>query len=372
MAQFDPDSFIEENTKKQTVSGPSAQVDTASSFDADKFISESAGVAAPAGGAAFDPDKFLQAPLAPPETLDVTTQGLQPPDSMLPAFYYGGATGLGQMGRDVAAAARTARVPITQGVTTAAARYMGAQGARPLIDIAALSMGSPIPPVATLETARGVAAGLKDLARGAKEMGDYLSKFPAEAAETLRPAITTFADNLNEAEYAKFKAQADKVGVERAIRDFKIPDRLKNVESFTGAVKQMKEITPPSIARQIAGPLARGALKVAGPVSLAYDVAQAYPYYQAANAPERMASGEVGRQVSQARSAMLSQPTPAPLTPQEAANLLASGDRRTIDIYGGVNKLLETAGNTAAQPETPGFIDRAMNVWRRYQGVPQR
>ena len=364
MAQFDPDAFIEENTKKETTSE--------SSFDPDKFISESGGGGAPAGGAAFDPDKFLQAPLAPPETLDVTTQGLQPPDSMLPAFYYGGATGLGQMGRDVAAAARTARVPITQGVTTAAARYMGAQGARPLVDIAALSMGSPIPPVATLETARGVFEGVKDLARGAKEMGDYLSKFPAEAAETLRPAVTTFTEALSDAEYKTFKDLADKEGIAKAIKDFRPPARLKENAQFVQALGQMRSITPPSIARQIAGPLARGALKVAGPVSLAYDVAQAYPYYQAANAPERMASGEVGRQVSQARRAMLSQPTPAPLTPQEAANLLASGDRRTIDIYGGVNKLLETAGNTAAQPETPGFIDRAMNVWRRYQGVPQR
>lgn len=364
MAKFDPDSFIEENTKKETESG--------SSFDPDKFISEFGGGSTGATSQPFDPDKFLETPVTPQQTLDVTAEVLQPPGAMAPAFYYGAPTGLGQMGRDVAAATRAARGPLMEGAQTAASRYIGAQGAKPFIDIAAMSAGSPIPPMATLETARATLETGKSLFAGAKQMGDYLSKFPAEAAETLRPAVTTFTDNLNQAEYAKFKAQADKVGIERAIRDFKVPDRLKDVETFTSAVKQMKEITPPSIARQIAGPLLRGAARVAGPAALAYDVYEAYPYYQAANVPERMASGEVGRQVSQARRAMLNQPTPAPLTPQEAANLLASGDRRTIDIYGGVNKLLETAGNTQAQPETPGFIDRAMNVWRKYQSVPAR
>jgi hypothetical protein len=359
MAQFDPDAFIEENTKKETVPGPGP-------------------VSEPGPGPSFDPDKFITESVVQPTAVPTQQQGLTPPDGFLPAYYYGAPSGVGQLARNVGSAAEAARAPFMDAAGKAAARYVGPAGVKPFIDMAAMTTmgtltgGAAIPPIATFESARAAYGATKGLFSGAKEMADYLSKFPAEAADRLGPAVTTFADNLNEAEYAKFKTQIDKVGVERAIRDFKIPDRLKDVEAFTGAVKQMKEITPPSIARQVAGPLLRGAARVAGPVGLAYDVVQAYPYYEAANAPERMASGEVGRQVSQARRAMLSQPTPAPLSPQEAANLLASGDRRLIDIYGGVNKLVEAAGQTVAQPETPGFIDRAMNTWRRYQGVPTR
>jgi hypothetical protein len=40
-------------------------------------------------------------------------------------------------------------------------------------------------------------------------------------------------------------------------------------------------------------------------------------------------------------------PTPAPLSAQEARNLLASGDERTINIYGGRAKLQAIANPNA-------------------------
>jgi len=89
----------------------------------------------------------------------------------------------------------------------------------------------------------------------------------------------------------------------------------------------------PGYAANVAGGLARGAARVAGPAGLAYDIYEAYPYYEQANVPQRLQSGEIPRQMQAARRMMLNAPTPAPLTRQEAQNLLASGDQRTIDIY---------------------------------------
>jgi hypothetical protein len=39
--------------------------------------------------------------------------------------------------------------------------------------------------------------------------------------------------------------------------------------------------------------------------------------------------------MAEAQQMMLNRPTPAPLSPQEASNLLQSDDQRTINIYGG-------------------------------------
>ena len=56
-------------------------------------------------------------------------------------------------------------------------------------------------------------------------------------------------------------------------------------------------------------------------------------------------------------------------TPQEAANALASGDVRTIQMYGGAPRLQQIAGQRQAQPAVPSWIDAAMQNFQRYRGV---
>lgn len=94
---------------------------------------------------------------------------------------------------------------------------------------------------------------------------------------------------------------------------------------------------------KIAAPVAR----VAGPAGAALTAAEAYPYLQQAQVGERTKSGEVGKMVKSATKMALAMPTPAPLTPTEAQNLLASGDERTINIYGGRAKLQAIANPNA-------------------------
>jgi len=372
MAAFDPDKFLTEREKESDVQETAASAPSA--FNPDEFLRGASGGSAAQPTAPFNPDVFLNAPTVPQEALSAPVPSAP---GAAPAFYYSSPTGIPQLAGDLRAAAAAAKPVMMNAAGGAMERYMAAKSAKPLLDVIAVTTMPtvglpPVPPMATYESARAAIEAGKGLFAGTKEMADYLTRFPADAANTLRPAVTTFTEALSEAEYKKFKDAADKSGIEKAIKNFKLPERLVDNPAVVDALKTMKSITPPSAAAQVAGPLARGALRLAGPAALAYDISEAYPYYEAAGAPGRLASGEIRQQLGQARRAMLNAPTPAPLSPQEAANLLASGDRRLIDIYGGVNKLVETAGQTTAQPETQNFIDRAMNTWRKYQGVPIR
>jgi hypothetical protein len=113
-------------------------------------------------------------------------------------------------------------------------------------------------------------------------------------------------------------------------------------------------------AMKVIGPVLKGAAKVAGPVGMAYNVYEAMPYLEQAG-PE-LTSGAAQNRMAQAQNMMVNRPTPAPLNPTEASNLLASGDERTINIYGGRARLNEIVKggirNLAAQrvlaPIAPG------------------
>jgi hypothetical protein len=85
--------------------------------------------------------------------------------------------------------------------------------------------------------------------------------------------------------------------------------------------------------------------RLAGPAGLAYSAYQAAPELAAAG--QQLNLGQAQQRMRQAQQAPLSMPTPAPLSAQEANNLLASGDERTINIYGGRQKLMAVANPNA-------------------------
>lgn len=92
---------------------------------------------------------------------------------------------------------------------------------------------------------------------------------------------------------------------------------------------------------QTAGRIAAPVARVAGPAGMVASAYEAAPYLKQADIGQRTKSGEVGQMVKSATKMALAMPTPAPLSPQEAKNLLDSGDERTINIYGGRQKLLQ-------------------------------
>jgi hypothetical protein len=85
--------------------------------------------------------------------------------------------------------------------------------------------------------------------------------------------------------------------------------------------------------------------RLAGPAGLAYSLYQAAPELHAAG--QQLNLGQAQQRMRQAQQAPLTMPTPAPLSAQEANNLLASGDERTINIYGGRQKLMSIANPNA-------------------------
>jgi len=89
------------------------------------------------------------------------------------------------------------------------------------------------------------------------------------------------------------------------------------------------------IVKQLAlskvAPALGAAARVAGPAGLAYSIYEASPYIQQGG--QELASGQAQQRMREAQRAVLNAPTPAPLTAQEAQNLIASGDQRLINIY---------------------------------------
>ena len=67
------------------------------------------------------------------------------------------------------------------------------------------------------------------------------------------------------------------------------------------------------------------------------------------------------------RQAVANMPTGYQPTAQEAANLLASGDQRTIEMYGGAQRLAQAAAARSAQPAQESWMDRAMSISRKYR-----
>jgi hypothetical protein len=149
---------------------------------------------------------------------------------------------------------------------------------------------------------------------------DMLKSAPSEVADKISNMWNTGGGNnavkswLNSAE-----GQA----IRKAIPEFGA-NAARYIEAAPSALQQ---------AGRMMKPLAVGAARVAGPVGLAYDVSQAMPYLEQAEVGRRTQSGEVGQMMRQARRAQLNAPTAAPLTAQEAANLVASGDQRMMQIY---------------------------------------
>ena len=95
------------------------------------------------------------------------------------------------------------------------------------------------------------------------------------------------------------------------------------------------------------------------------------PYAQTVRG-EYATQGQAG--AANRRNAQLNQPTPAPLTPQEATNLLQSGDQRTIDIYGGAAALQQIATGQAVDvmsqpPNAMNFLGRVKELSKRYNSV---
>ena len=229
--------------------------------------------------------------------------------------------------------------------------------------------------------AAGAAENIMDKVKAAQTAAGEASKFVSQTTPIVDPTtgrITQYPgvdayrqmwNSLPADDAARLSAVYDKGGGPNGVKAF-----IKSAEGKAlmeanpvfreAAAKYVSEV--PGLLTQAgraAAPVARTALRALGPAGLAYDVYEAMPYLEKAG-PE-LTSGAAQNRMIQAQNMMVNRPTPAPLNPEEAANLLASGDQRTIEIYGGAQRLAQAAAARAPQPES--WMDRAMNISRKYR-----
>jgi hypothetical protein len=195
-----------------------------------------------------------------------------------------------------------------------------------LTDVALTQMGAP--PVAGMKKIYDTYQGAKEVA---SNVGNFLSKVPAETLQQIRPAAN-YLDTVLPDLASMTKDQ---------IKNFKLPGNLANDAQAVAALREVQNAIPGTMSKIGAGlaPLARGVGRVAGPAGMALNVYDAAQTARETDLGGRLVTGE-GQRAQQASTNMLNRNvsgyTP---NPQEAQNILASGDERMINMYGGRLKL---------------------------------
>ena len=213
------------------------------------------------------------------------------------------------------------------------------------VDVTAMMLGSPVPPVGAMsmyDTMKRTAEASKTVFNNINQALGYLPKgIDVEAA--------TFINGLSPEDQGKLLKDINTKGLDKGLKEFTAPQYLD--EAGREALKATQSSIPSTMTKvgRAIVPIMRTAARVAGPVGTAMQVAEAMPYMEQSQIGQRTQSGEVGQLMRGSRNMMLNQPTPQQLTPMEASNLLSSGDRRLIDIYGGEQALQLAIRKKAAE-----------------------
>lgn len=235
------------------------------------------------------------------------------------------------------------------------------------IDMVVGSMGLP-PPYAAVESVqsgvKAYQAGKESLSEASRLASQFSDKADIGKYQNLWKAVAKVDPGTEKIISNIYHTQGGGQGVKNWLtttaegqRFLADPKTAQIAEQYIGAMPSKG-----AQAMKVIGPVLKGAARVAGPVGMAYNMYEAAPYL--AKAGPELTSGAAQNRMAQAQNMMLSRPTPAPLSPTEASNLLASGDERTINIYGGRARLNDIVKggirNLAAQrvlaPIAPGQI----------------
>jgi len=328
---FDPDEFLATSTTKE------AEPEKKSGFDVDAFLSEGTKEPEPTA-----PAEATAGPVAPSEGSLV--------GAVAPAItgYGMGSTGVKQLGQDVYAVTKPLAQSLMEGGRNVANVYKASPIMAPLAD--AIGMATiGIPPVAASQSAMGAYDKYKAL-EASKNVGSQVLSQGAPSTTPVRGAPTTttiepyiqmsksatpeVSQKLTELYGAKTGG-----GGNNAVRSWLNSAEGRAAQAanpeFAAKAAEYLKVVPGygTQAMKIVSPILKGAARVAGPAGMAYNLYEAAPYLEQAG-PE-LTSGRAKNRMVEAQQMMLNRPTPAPLSPQEASNLLQSDDQRTINIYGG-------------------------------------
>jgi hypothetical protein len=278
--------------------------------------------------------KQLNGPVAP--TGDNLVQSAV--QTALPAMYAPGATGVKELAKDVYGAV----APVaSNAVKNAAASY----AKNPLGAVAdAVLLHGGLPPV--YGTVKGVQGGY-DAFKTAKAIAGNLNEVFSRYAPGTADEAAKWVSALKPEDTVKFYEAAQKEGLDKALKNFKAPGYLG--EEASAALNATKSAIPTTMSKigQVVGPVARVVGKIAGPAGLAMNAYDAAQFAREADLGGRLARGE-GKIAQQTFNNMVNKNTSGyQPSAQEAKNLLDSGDERTINIYGGRQKLQSIANPNA-------------------------
>lgn len=278
-------------------------------------------------------------------------EGAGPLGAVAPAmtgYGYAGPTGMKELGQAVKAGASPYMSAAGEGLKKTVDIYKARPIMAPLIDAAGvMTMG--VPPIAAGQQAMGAYDKFNAIREGAQGAGSVLS----QGAPTTSP-VKGLPTTETKGPYADMKRIAppdikqkitDLYGMKtggggnNAVRSWLNSAEGKAAQAanpeFAAKAAEYLKVVPGygQQAMKVVSPLLKGAARVAGPLGMAANLYEAAPYLEKAG-PE-LSSGAAQNRMADAQRMMLSRPTPQPLTPQEASNLLQSDDARTINIYGG-------------------------------------
>ena len=260
---------------------------------------------------------------------DVAKQALQ---AIAPSMITQGATGLGQLAGDVAAAAKPI-MDVGRGVV----QSYKANPAGMVADAVLLHGGVP-PVFGGVKTAEG----LYDTYKAAKEVGGNVSNMLSRLPESARDNFMKVVGQLKPDDAARLMEQGPK-----GLKSFELPSYVgpKGAEAFA----QVQSQVPSTMQKvgSVAGPIARGAGKVLGPAGMAMNVYDAGQMARETELGSRLAQGQ-GQSAEQAFRNLNTKYANA-MTPVEAQNVLASGSQRDIEAFGGQDRLKQLIRQKAAQ-----------------------
>lgn len=325
-------------------------------FDVDEFLkkteTKAAPIVEPTVSSTFNPDEFIKsapdyvATSEPKMVAETEVIKEQPSVSALPGGVMTGPTGIKELGQIVQAGAGPYGQGITQGLKNTADIYKARPIVAPLID--AIGLGTVgVPPIATGQQALGAYEKYNAIKQGAKAAGQVASQgAPVEMLnaagelitrpETVKPyfemkkaTTPAFAQKITEA----YGAQTGGGGnnAVRALLNSPEGVAMRYTNPQFAAAAQAYLNTVPTYTQQamkVVAPLAKGALKVAGPVGTAYNVYEAGQLARETQLGEKLAGGQ-GQRAEQAFRNMNTQ-YGRPISPQEEQNVMAYGSQRDI------------------------------------------
>ena len=334
---FDPDAFLAKEDKKDTDSEPT-KGEATKGFDVDAFLKEE-----PAAKTETVADTGPVAPEGP---------GLAGAIAPAVTAYGMGPTGFKELGQAVGAGAGPYISAAKEGLGKTMDVYRARPIMAPLIDAAGLATVG-FPPIAGGQQALNAYDKFNAAKQGAQAAGQVLSQgAPAETPVKGLPTTATKGPYMEMQKSGiapevskKISALYNEGGGNNAVRSWLASAEGQAAQAsnpqFAQAAQKFVSATPTygQQAMKVVTPFLKGAARVAGPAGMAANLYEAQPYL--AEAGPQLSSGQAQGRMAQAQQMAINRPTPAPLSPQEASNLLASGDERTINIYGGRGRLNE-------------------------------